>query len=196
MAVPITQASVERVPELAGLLGRAFYGDPLFRWPMKEEANEDAIAEYFDAFDRRLAKLGWLWEAGDALGVAAWIPPGGEDAVMDIDRDLRPLVARATDDGGARYEVLWEWIGESLPDEPFWYLEHLAVDRKHRNAGVGSALIAHGVAFADRDGVPAVLETSRPANVSYYERRGFRTTVDADVPGGGPHIWFMRYDPP
>ena len=61
--------------------------------------------------------------------------------------------------------------------------------------GVGSALIEHGLAFARRDGTPAFLETGRPGNVPYYERRGFRTYLDEDAPNGGPHIWFMRFDP-
>jgi ribosomal protein S18 acetylase RimI-like enzyme len=195
VAVPVTQASVERVPELAELLGHAFFDDPMIRWPMKEGAGEEVVAEYFDAFDKRIAAEGWLWEAGEGLGVAAWIPPGSDEVVMDFDRELRPVMARATDDDGARYDLMWEWIAQTLPDEPYWYLEHLAVGRQHRNAGVGSALIDHGLAFARDDALPAALETSRPANVSYYERRGFRTYAEDDVPGGGPHMWFMRFDP-
>ena len=66
--------------------------------------------------------------------------------------------------------------------------------RTHRGTGLGAALIRHGLDFADRDGVPAFLETARPGNVAYYERRGFRTIAEGDAPGGGPHLWFMRYD--
>jgi hypothetical protein len=43
--------------------------------------------------------------------------------------------------------------------------------------------------------MPAFLETARPENVGYYERLGFRVVADGDVPGGGPHIWFLRADP-
>ncbi len=28
-----------------------------------------------------------------------------------------------------------------------------------------------------------------------YERSGFRVVEDVDAPDGGPHIWFMRWDP-
>ncbi len=115
--------------------------------------------------------------------------------MMEIDRELRPEVAAYTDDGGKKYEVMWEWIAGNFPGEPFWYLDHIAVEADQRGSGVGTALIQHGLAFADRDGVPAFLETGRPENVAYYERRGFRTTSDGSIPGGGPHIWFMRYDP-
>jgi GNAT superfamily N-acetyltransferase len=69
------------------------------------------------------------------------------------------------------------------------------VGAEQRGSGIGTALIEHGLGFARRDGVTAFLETGRPGNVAYYERRGFRTFLDGDAPDGGPHIWFMRADP-
>ena len=195
MSIPITRAALDRVPELAALLGRAFADDPMFLWPFGPDVATEQIEVFFRSFNERLADRGWLWEAGDGLGVAAWLPPGADDVMMDIDRELRPAVVRGTDDGGTRYEAMWDWIAENFLDEPFWYLDHIGVDAEHRGGGVGTALIQHGLAFAERDGVPAFLETGRSGNVAYYERRGFRTVTDADAPGGGPHIWFMRYDP-
>jgi hypothetical protein len=51
-----------------------------------------------------------------------------------------------------------------------------------------------GQARAQADGVGAFLSTGTARNVSIYERRGFRVVEDLDAPGGGPHIWFMRWD--
>jgi GNAT superfamily N-acetyltransferase len=189
MSLPIARATPERVPELTALLGRAFADDPMLVWPFGVGKIE-AITDFFRAFDERIAALGWLWEAGAGLGVAAWIPPGSDEVMMEIDRSMRPALSAAE----ARHGEMWEWIAGNFPDEPFWYLDHVAVDARHRRAGAGSALIQHGLSFADRDGVPAFLETGRPENVRYYERRGFRTISDKDAPGGGPHIWFMRYE--
>ena len=186
----IRPATPDRVPELADLLGRAFVDDPMLVWPFGED-RLDAVTAFFRTFDEQIATLGWLWEAGEGDGVAAWIPPGSDEAMMDIDRGMRPMLA----DARARHHELWEWIAERFPEEPAWYLDHIAVDRERRGDGIGTALIRHGRAFADRDGVPAFLETGRPGNVAYYERLGFRTYLDEDAPGGGPHIWFMRSDP-
>lgn len=194
--LPIVTARAERVPALAALLGRAFADDPMFLWPLGPERTAEKAERFFRMFDERLAARGWLWEAGEGVGVAGWIPPGSDDEMMDIDRELRPAVIAGTEDGGTRYEAMWEWIAGHFPDEPFWYLDHLGVDAEHRREGVGTALIRHGLAFADRDGVPAFLETARPGNVTYYERRGFRLIDEGDAPGGGAHIWFLRYDPP
>jgi ribosomal protein S18 acetylase RimI-like enzyme len=190
MPVSIVQATPDRVPALAELLGEAFTDDPMLVWPFGPDET-DLVTGFFRAFDERIAALGWLWEADDRLGVAAWIPPGSDEDMMDVDRAIRPTLASAV----GRHEEMWEWIAGNFPDEPFWYLDHIAVAADHRGGGLGAALIQQGLAFADRDGVPAFLETARPENVGYYERRGFRTVADDDAPGGGPHIWFMRYDP-
>jgi ribosomal protein S18 acetylase RimI-like enzyme len=191
----IERATPDRVPALAGMLGRAFADDPMFVWPLGASSTEHHAEGFFRAFDQRLAGLGWLWTTPGDHGVAAWIPPGRDDAMMDIDRELRPAIGAVTPDGGARYEAMWEWIASKLPDEPHWYLDHIAVDAGSRGSGLGSALIQHGLAMADRDGVPAFLETARTENVGYYERRGFRVAAHEDVPGGGPHIWFMSHAP-
>lgn len=188
-SVPIVQATTERVPHLAELLGSAFTDDPMLVWPFGIGRTE-LVTNFFSAFDERLAALGWLWEAGSGLGVAAWIPPGSDEVMMEVDRSIRPTL----DSAGARHADMWEWIAENFLREPFWYLDHLAVAAEHRGTGLGAALIRHGLDFADRDGVPAFLETARPGNVAYYERRGFRTIAEGDAPGGGPHLWFMRYD--
>jgi GNAT superfamily N-acetyltransferase len=189
MSVPIVRATADRVPDLAALLGQSFADDPMLVWPFGG-SEVDPITHFFRAFDEQIARLGWLWEAGQGLGAAAWIPPGSDEDMLQIDRAIRPTLAGAE----ARHEEMWEWIARNFPDEPFWYLDHIAVDAGHRGTGLGAALIRHGLDFADRDGVPAFLETGRPGNVAYYERRGFRTVSDDDAPSGGPHIWFMRYD--
>jgi ribosomal protein S18 acetylase RimI-like enzyme len=184
-------ATPERVPALAAMLGRAFADDPMFVWPLGAASTREHAESFFRVFDERLATLGWLWTTPGDHGVAAWIPPGQDGAMIDIDRELRPSIAAVTPDDGARYEAMWEWIASKLPDEPYWYLDHIAVEAGSRGSGVGTALIQHGLAMAERDGVPAFLETARPENVGYYERRGFRVVDDEDVPDGGPHLWFM-----
>ncbi len=133
MSEPIVQASPERVPALAELLGRAFTDDPMLVWPFGAEQTE-AITDFFRAFDEQIAALGWLWEAGPGLGVAAWIPPGSDQVMMDIDRSMRPTLAAA----GSRHEEMWEWIADNFPREPFWYLDHIAVDAGASGHGPGS----------------------------------------------------------
>jgi GNAT superfamily N-acetyltransferase len=190
MPVQIRPATADRLDNLADLLGRTFTDDPMLVWPFGEGQTQ-MITDFFRAYNEGVVARGWLWEAANGSGVAAWFPPGSDTVMMDLDRATRPLLEAR----GARHGELWEWIAERFPAEPFWYLDHLAVEPARQGEGIGTALIEHGLAFAERDGVPAFLETGRPGNVPYYERRGFRTFLDEDAPSGGPHIWFMRCDP-
>ena len=61
--------------------------------------------------------------------------------------------------------------------------------------GIGRTLIEAGLAQARADGIGAFLSTGTAGNVDIYARCGFRIYDEADAPGGGPHIWFMRWDP-
>jgi predicted N-acetyltransferase YhbS len=76
-----------------------------------------------------------------------------------------------------------------------WYLDQIGVEPTHQGRGVGAALIELGLERARGDGLPAFLETAVAGNVGYYERFGFRVTLQGDAPLGGPHIWFMQFDP-
>jgi predicted N-acetyltransferase YhbS len=55
--------------------------------------------------------------------------------------------------------------------------------------------VEHGLERARADGHSVWLETGTAGNVPYYERFGFRVVDDPFAPGGGPQIWFMRWDP-
>jgi len=61
--------------------------------------------------------------------------------------------------------------------------------------GVGSALIDFGLSRARAGAASVFLETGTARNVPLYERMGFRVVEDTDAPDGGPHMWFMRWDP-
>jgi GNAT superfamily N-acetyltransferase len=196
MAIEISHAAPGRVQRLVEVLARSFADDPIIRWPFPTDGSaEQRCRELFEVLDRRFAHTGWLWEAGDAAGVALWIPPDGAARFLEIELETRQELAALTEDGGVRYRGFWDWIEDHLPNEPHWFLDHLAVSPERRGEGVGAALVELGVGFARRDGVPAFLETARPENVGYYERLGFGVVADEHAPGGGPRLWFMRSDP-
>lgn len=188
-------AGPERVPALADVLGRSFADDPIVRWPFPTRGSyEEQCRALFQILNVPFAEAGWLWEAGDAAGVALWIPPDGGDRYLEIELQTRDAIDAMTDDGGIRYRSFWDWIEDHLPTEPHWFLDHLAVAPERRAEGLGTALVELGLAFARRDGVPAFLETARPGNVGYYERLGFHLVADERAPGNGPRLWFMRFD--
>lgn len=198
VVVAIRKASPERVPALAGLVGRTFADDHLITWPLRlltpQEA-EEATTRWFRPYQESIVGLGMLWEAGDGVGVAAWIPPDSDEKLAEASRVAWPAIAAYTDDDGARLGALWSWIHDHSPDEPHWYLDHIAVAPERQGEGIGVALIDHGLALARSDDVSAFLVTARPKLVPFYERRGFLSVEEATAPGKGPHVWFMRRDP-
>jgi GNAT superfamily N-acetyltransferase len=192
--IPIRRATRDRVPALATLLGEAFADDPMVRWP-QPLGDAASYGAHFLRLGRAVADAGWLWEAGDGDGVAAWVPPGESERYAAMDDPSWPELRKLCDDGGGRYVAMWDWVFSHHPDEPFWILDQVAVDERHRGRGIGSALVRHGQALAAGDGSVVVGETAVPRNVGFYEGLGFRVTADEDAPGGGPHIWFLRFEP-
>jgi GNAT superfamily N-acetyltransferase len=192
--VEITQAAPDRVPVLASLLGRSFVDEPMMRWPLGEHG--DLAERYrlsFLYFLEGLVQFGLLWEAEPALGATVWIPSDQAGAWGEAQMGDPRIVALAADEG--RYAAFWEWIEGKLPDEPVWHLDTIGVAPNAQGIGIGAALMEHGLARARAERASVFLETGTARNVPWYERFGFRTVEDADAPDGGPHIWFMRWDP-
>jgi GNAT superfamily N-acetyltransferase len=194
MDVEIVSATHERVPELAELLGRAFADDPIITWPFPAASDVARATRLFEILDDEFARSDFLWEAPPARGVAMWVPPDGFERYLDAELATRDPVTALTDDGGVRYQAFWDWIESNLPDEPQWFLDHVAVAESERGRGIGSALIRFGLERAADDDVTVTLETARAWNVPIYEHLGFETYLEADAPDGGPHLWFMRAD--
>jgi predicted N-acetyltransferase YhbS len=107
----------------------------------------------------------------------------------------QPRITALNHDGGRRYDVFWDWVYSHDPDEGLWQLDSIAVAPDSQGQGLGTALIADGLERAWAQGVGAFLSTGTARNVGIYERSGFRAVEEADAPGGGPHVWFMRWDP-
>jgi uncharacterized protein YhfF/GNAT superfamily N-acetyltransferase len=193
--VAVRPAAPSGIPALAGVLARAFAADPMVRWPMVTADDlTPRIRAMFEIVDTAFAAEGWMHAAGDGLGVMSVLPPGTAGREREIGGAIAPALAALTPDGGARYERFWAWIDSMMPSEPHWLLDQLAVEPAAQGRGIGSAMLRFAIERAERDGLPLVLETGVPGNVPLYERFGFRVMREADAPGGGPRIWFMRRD--
>ncbi len=188
----ISKAGPHRIEALADAYSRIFIDDPIVRWPLPDAPDVDArIRQTFASIYLGIADQGVIWEAGDAEGFAVWIPAGGAEDMFESDAGAQRSLAPLTDDDGARYSVLWDWIEARVPDD-VWYLDALGVEPSRQGLGIGGALIRHGLEAARAAGVAAFLETGTARNVPYYERFGFRVVEEGAPADDGPHIWFMR----
>ncbi len=130
-----------------------------------------------------------------AWGRWSWSRRARWSATRSCSTQPTTALAALTPDGGVRYQAFWDWVAETTPSEPHWFLDQLAVEPAAQGRGIGRALLEHAIGLARADGRPLVLETGTPDNVALYERFGFRVIRAEDAPGGGPRVWWMRRDP-
>jgi GNAT superfamily N-acetyltransferase len=193
--VEITGAAAAQLPALAAVFGRAFVTEPMLRWPLGEPADVvERCTRCFAYFLEEALELGIVWTTTGAEAAAAWVPPAAA-ASWDRHPWNQPRIRALNDDGGRRYDAFWDWVYSHDPDEELWQLDSIAVEPESQGRGLGRALIEFGLERARSSGAGAFLSTGTPRNVGIYERFGFRVTDDADAPGAGPHIWFMRWEP-
>ena len=57
-------------------------------------------------------------------------------------------------------------LGQYHPAEPHWHLPMIGELPSMQGKGFGAALLYHGLAQCDRDGLPAYLESSNEGNIS------------------------------
>jgi ribosomal protein S18 acetylase RimI-like enzyme len=173
---------------LTATLVAAFAGDPIIRWSFTDAAT------YLDAFPALVGALGGAAfdtgaadEVADHAGGALWIAPQ-----TPLDTDAIGALLHATV-ATARLPELGDFldqVGEHHPDDAHWYLPFVGVDPTAQGRGLGSALLRHGLARADRDRLPAYLEASSPRNRALYERHGFVVTGEIRTPTSPP-LWPM-----
>lgn len=197
----LRRAVLTDLPDLAEMLGRAFAGDPMFRYLADPHGRpEDHLASMFRGVLRHLADdFADTLTTPDRQAVAVWNRPGYR-APQGLD-GFRMLPHMAGLTGWRRIHLMMQVLGaldrrhKELMPGPHWYLLALAVAPDRQGQGLGTALMRPYLDRCDRDGLPAYLETSQPRNLPLYERHGFRV-VD-DVTMGKPPFptWLMRRDP-
>ena len=62
----------------------------------------------------------------------------------------------------------------------------------YRGKGLGGRLLAHCLEIVDRDGLPAYLESTNRANLSLYQRHGFRTLAEVRAGVSPPRYPMLR----
>jgi uncharacterized protein YhfF/ribosomal protein S18 acetylase RimI-like enzyme len=192
----VRPAGPGRVPHLAGVLARAMAPEPMSWWPMGEGPDRPRrVRDQFLVVDGVFARDGWMWEAADGLGAMALEPPGSMERDAELLHAAEAALAALTADGGVRYQAFWDWIAETTPAGPHWFIDQLAVEPAAHGRGIGRALLEHAIGLAAADRLPLILETGNPGNIALYARFGFGVVNVADAPGGGPRVWWMRRDP-
>ncbi|MEU4477090.1 GNAT family N-acetyltransferase [Micromonospora sp. NPDC023966] len=166
----------------------AFAADPVLTHLFPDPAGYPRYAAAFfgHLFDKRVHR-GSIWTIDRGASVAIWEPPaGGEAGPAD------PLAAQLPADALARVRAYDEAVHAALPTGPFWYLGVLGTHPDRAGRRWGHAVMRAGLRRAAADGLPAVLETSNPANVEVYRRAGWQVVRQVAEP---LPTWIMQQPP-
>lgn len=194
--ITVRTAVPSDVDRLAAMLARAFDDDPMMRFMLASPRRRGHYAKRFFAWQmRRLLPGEQVHLAGDATSAAIWALPGRwrESAIegLGLSFAMLPAVARHLPRVAASIAML----ERKHPRRPHMYLTVLGAEPAAQGRGFGSAAIAPGLAFADAEGLPAFLESSKERNIDFYARFGFRVVEELRLPGGGPPFWPMWREP-
>ena len=199
MTVEVRQPATSERATLAAMLARAFDDDPVMDWFLPDP---DRRAARREAFFRELVLAGPFGRVGelfstDGLDAAAlWLPPGRWRFGLADQLRMLPTILRIVSLRWALSRLAgFNQIERKHPRQPpHWYLSTLGTDPEHQGRGLGSALLADQLGRCDAEGLPSYLESSKEANVPFYERHGFVVTDTFDLPDG-PRLWLMWRDP-
>jgi ribosomal protein S18 acetylase RimI-like enzyme len=191
-AVTVATLAPGDQPRSVATLTLAFSADPVMRWLWPD------ARQYLASWPRFVAAVGGeafgrasAHGLGDGRGVALWLPPG----VGPDDAALGPLMIESLEpETLGQVSAISEQLARFHPTIEHWYLAFLGVDPSAQGGGLGSGLLAHGLAGCDRDRLPAYLEASSPRNRDLYRRFGFQV-VGVIQSGASPPIWAMFREP-
>jgi len=177
---------------LSAVLARSFWDDPVWTWLFPDPSTSQRRLELtFRVYLRDCMRNGTVVTTADRQGAALWKPPGHWKLTnMALLRSAPELLRAFGTRVFASLEIERK-VESQHPHEPHWYLSVLGTDPPAQGKGVGGALITEIADRCDRAGLPAYLESSKEANVPYYERFGFQVTGETRLGIDGPTIWFM-----
>jgi ribosomal protein S18 acetylase RimI-like enzyme len=146
------------------------------------------------AVARRWGGPAWAaWRDQTLIGVAVCFDPGrvAPSGRRQLYEASFWLAGPGPYSRGLRLQAIMD---EHRPREPHVYLWLLGAAPEAQRNGVGSALLAEVANHANAQGLPIYLETMNPANVPFYEGRGFQVRGQASMPRGA-RAWFMQHPP-
>ena len=149
---------------------------------------EERLTRFFSA---ELEVVGFpheiVWTTDGLLGGAIWAKPD----------HWRVPVAATVKETPAMIGVFGRRLGLALwtrlrmerlhPGKPeSYYLAAIGLDPSQQGRGLGSALMQPMLDRMDAEGIPAYLEASSTRSRALYERHGFVTTGEIELPAAAP----------
>ena len=174
----VRRATDADVADVIHILAVGFMADPVSCWLFPDEADRALRHEaFFRIFADYAFAYGTVYRTDSAAALWLTIDPGAPDPPVP-DGDLAAAVGPHL----PRLGVLGALMSAEHPhDIAHAYLPFIAVLPEARNAGQGSALLAHHLGTLS---TPAYLEASSARSIPLYERHGFVRQAPIQLPDG------------
>jgi ribosomal protein S18 acetylase RimI-like enzyme len=197
----VREAAAHDVPAIADVLSAAFEHDPVTSTTTRNDSRRpDRLRMAF----RREAELyvrhglSTIVESPDdgALGVGLW--SGHDQWKTSWPEQLKSIstgIQVSGISGLRRSSAAHSVMHDNHPDAPHYYLCSLGVRPEAQGRGVAQALFGGMLSRCDREDLPAYLEASTSANVSYYQRYGFTALNEFRYGDEGPTVVGMWREP-
>ena len=181
----VRRATSSDLDSAAVVLAAAFDTYPWTRWVLPSDGYAERLEEVQRLYIAHALNHGFVVVDEQVRAVAAFLPP-------DAPAPTEHTQQRVGELHGPRLAAL---VGLSLPQAPAgsWTLETVGVDPSLQGAGLGTAVVAAGLAIVDQQGGAVALETSDARNVRLYQRLGFTIAATTTVPEG-PIVYSMNRD--
>ena len=192
-------ATLDDVDAIIATVAAAFATDPA--WAFIIGPDDRARQAFVRALLIPRIHRATAWVLDDCSAVAMWDRMACDEPIAtpiatptDDDQDtwwatFRAEVGEEIWDRLQAYDSALEAVG---PSRPRWYLGVLATHPDVQGCGRATQVLEPGLAAAHTDGWDCWLETSNPANKSFYAGRGFIEATAVDIPGGPPTWWLHR----
>lgn len=183
----VVAANPDQFEAAIKLMTYCFVDDPVCRYLYPSTSQYlKFFPEYVRIYGEKGVDSGGAHICGDR-GAALWVPPSvhADEEALDalLERSIAPTAKSELFDVYAEFD-------RAHPSEPHWFLPLMGVDPFMKKQGIGAALMTHGLNMCDEDGKIAYLESTKPENVPFYERFGFRRHYTIDV-GDHPKVVTM-----
>ena len=196
-APSVRKVTLEDVPRLALVLGRAFDSDPPMRWFLRDDERRVELArQMFDVMLRAVhLTRDACYTTEQVSGGALWVPPGRWRLGFWQQVRLLPGMVRVFGRDLPRAQRGLAVMDTGHPRRPHWYLDSLGVEPESQGRGVGSALMQPVLERCDRERMPAYLNAGSSRSRDLYLRHGFHVMEEFRLPEDGPPLWRMWREP-
>jgi ribosomal protein S18 acetylase RimI-like enzyme len=177
------------------ILATGFRDDPPLAWILSDPDDRERLSPaFFKPFVDMVLTDGHAYITADLSGAALWLDVDVDAAgeTEDADAFRRLFVEGLGSEYSKRFFVLDELFTANHPGhESHAYLVFIGAEPHRQNQGVGTALLAAGLAAVDGTAKPAYVEASSQRNAALYARHRFESMGSPIALPDGPSVYPM-----